>query len=73
MTSEFLIVMELAMLPALANFAGGGLAKIFRDWGWSVVPGLLSVTVNAAFHAVGAPQRHALGRRLPPPGERASA
>jgi ZIP family zinc transporter len=28
--SEFLTVLALAMLPALANFAGGGLAEIFR-------------------------------------------
>jgi ZIP family zinc transporter len=28
--SEFAVVMGLAMLPAVANFAGGGLAEIFR-------------------------------------------
>jgi ZIP family zinc transporter len=28
--SEFVVVMGLAALPALANFAGGGLAELFR-------------------------------------------
>ncbi len=28
--SEFLVVMGLAALPALANFLGGGLAEVFR-------------------------------------------